>query len=314
MTLHDTILSVREPSARSDAAYAPTMDTIATIRRVDCTPCKWRPMPGELVSLWDMLRTYAHIFVALSNTLSELEVFHAELHRSLSQNGQSASQNDLETHCASLRKMLHVAHEALAGMGLNVSASQVRDVNESLSRNLQSDAFKSSIGQLRRLIEYELESRLFLHVPQNRAEYWSEEPLLSKKAQRSFKKAIDDMVEAGKCLAVGRYTASVFHLMRVVEVGAKRFARKFPGLTLSHKATLGSIAKDISCEILLMPNGTPSESERKEAFSRTADHLSHITAGWRNKTMHPGLSYNEEQATLMFKNVREFMQLLADLK
>ena len=33
----------------------------------------------------------------------------------------------------------------------------------------------------------------------------------------------EDIAEAGKCLGVGRPTASVFHLMRVMEIGVPRF-------------------------------------------------------------------------------------------
>lgn len=172
---------------------------------------------------------------------------------------------------------------------------------------------KSSIKELNTIVQDELEEKLFLFVPANRAEYWDESPLFDEKVQKRLPKAIDDMVEAGKCLAVARYTACVFHLMRVVEIGAKKLGKKLvPSLT--HKATLGDITRAIAPVIVAMPTHTAKESERKEAFSKTADHLNHIKDGWRNKTMHPGLSYNEDETFRMFNNVREFMRLLVTLR
>ena len=40
-----------------------------------------------------------------------------------------------------------------------------------------------------------------------------------------FPRAIVDIEEAGKCFALGRFTACVFHLMRVVEAGLAAISR-----------------------------------------------------------------------------------------
>jgi hypothetical protein len=48
------------------------MDTISLISGVDRSTHKWRPMPGELVSLWDMLRVHAQTFIFLMKTIARI--------------------------------------------------------------------------------------------------------------------------------------------------------------------------------------------------------------------------------------------------
>ena len=70
MPVHATIEPVHEPSARSNAAYATAVDTSSVASGL--TACAWRPAPGELVSLWDMLQAYAYYFVRLTELLAEM--------------------------------------------------------------------------------------------------------------------------------------------------------------------------------------------------------------------------------------------------
>ncbi len=47
--------------------------------------------------------------------------------------------------------------------------------------------------------------------------------LLGEAVQERFPSLATDIDEAGKCFATGRFTATVFHLMRVMEVGVQEF-------------------------------------------------------------------------------------------
>ena len=46
-------------------------------------------------------------------------------------------------------------------------------------------------------------------------------PLFSAPAQIAFPSAGMDIVEAGRCLALGRNNAAIYHLMQVAEVGLR---------------------------------------------------------------------------------------------
>lgn len=319
MNAADTIAPVHEPSARRNAAYATAVDPSSVASGL---AARERLLaPGELVSLWDVLETHAYNFIQLRDSLARL----TELCESIREMPQSVTDPQLaesiKHHVEKFAEVLGnvlVQLQAMCDMlPLRVSLLRAERIRSTCARGLDSEDLEQLPGAVRDLVALiadELREIRFLYVPARRAEYWSETPLFSKKVQRHCRRAVDDMMEAGKCLAVDRSTACVFHLMRVVEVGAKRLATKTLGLTLSHKATLGTIITLIGREVAKMPTTTPKEMERKEEFSKMADHLNHIKDGWRNKTMHPGLRYDGEQAMLMFKNVCEFMQLLVDLK
>src|SRR5207245_2918398 len=56
--------------------------------------------------------------------------------------------------------------------------------------------------------------------------YHKANQLFGEPVEIKFPEVADDIKEAGKCLALDRSTATVFHLMRVLEVGVARFATK----------------------------------------------------------------------------------------
>ena len=61
--------------------------------------------------------------------------------------------------------------------------------------------------------------RLFVIEDRKIELYEQDEPLFGAVVQSKFPAASFEIDEAGKCIALGRYTASVFHLMRVLEIG-----------------------------------------------------------------------------------------------
>ncbi|HWN42015.1 MAG TPA: hypothetical protein VNW71_07310, partial [Thermoanaerobaculia bacterium] len=73
------------------------------------------------------------------------------------------------------------------------------------------------MSDLQRSIERELRSNLFLHVGENERRYYEGRHQFGEGVAAAFPSAVIDIEEAGKCYALSRYTACVFHLMRVME-------------------------------------------------------------------------------------------------
>jgi kynurenine formamidase len=63
---------------------------------------------------------------------------------------------------------------------------------------------------------------------------WHRGPGVSVAATHWLGKAITDIQEASKSFAVGRFTACVFHLMRVMELGVQALGKK-PGVSNAHE-------------------------------------------------------------------------------
>src|SRR4029077_6176572 len=75
--------------------------------------------------------------------------------------------------------------------------------------------------------------QLFLTVGLDDRKYF-EEPLLSREAASCFPAADQELQEAGKCFALDRHSATVYHSMRALEVGLLAIARRL-GVDLGNK-------------------------------------------------------------------------------
>lgn len=122
----------------------------------------------------------------------------------------------------------------------------------------------------------------------------------------AFPAAIEDISEASKSLALARYTAVVFHLMRAMECAVQELstALKIP----NPDREWGKLLSDMEAKIKAMPKG-----DAKDSWSESHAHLYHVKQAWRNKTMHPKRTYTEEEAYGVFNAARSFMRHLAPL-
>ncbi len=168
------------------------------------------------------------------------------------------------------------------------------------------------IAELENLIRLEMESGLFLHVPADRADYYGKQDLFGQKARDAFPSASFDVTESGNCYAAGRYTACVFHLMRVLEIGLGALARQF-GVDAAHK-NWQNVIDQIQAKIAAIsanPNKPATWKQDQEFYSQVASHFIVLKDAWRNYTAHARGKYTQEEANTIIVNVRAFMQMLA---
>lgn len=124
----------------------------------------------------------------------------------------------------------------------------------------------------------------------------------------AFPSADFDLVEAAKCRAVGRWTACVMHLMRVLEVGLATLARHYNVTVDSNwNKTLNEIEAKTR-EVGRRSHGAEAEQWAAEA----ATHLRFVKNAWRNQAMHPRQTYDEDRAVIIFDSARSFMQHLSE--
>lgn len=158
----------------------------------------------------------------------------------------------------------------------------------------------------------ELADTFFLSIPSESVHYYQpSEPLFGQAVSGSFSNTTEDIDEAGKCYALGRYTAAVFHLMRALEVALHALAGK-TGATVTNKhgefLTWGVLLANVGDKINQMPPGRD-----KDAWSHAHVLLHHVNQAWRTGTMHPKQTYTQEQAREIMEAVKSFMRHLASL-
>lgn len=153
----------------------------------------------------------------------------------------------------------------------------------------------------------EMEARLLLAFPASSARYFSTDPLFGELVEDAFPDVAYDVAEAGKCRALGRWTATVMHLMRVLESGLDALAKHLDIPSGENwNSVLGAIEGKLR-EVRRKVDGREEEQWAAEA----GVHLRFIKNAWRNHAMHPLERYDEERAAQIFENTRSFMQHLA---
>src|ERR1039457_5272985 len=164
---------------------------------------------------------------------------------------------------------------------------------------------------LQLVFDSELETRRFFFVSDERARYYTGDvvPWLEPMANKietftpvisAFPSAEDDIREAGNCFALDRPTATVFHLMRVMEAGLKALGKD---LGVAWTSNWGTCLNEIEKQ------ATVKKSD--PFFAEAVADLRAFKNAWRNPTMHIERIYSEKEAERIFQTVEGFMVHLA---
>ena len=161
----------------------------------------------------------------------------------------------------------------------------------------------------RRLVD-EMESHIYLTVEPKLVPYYDEPNLFGEGVFNKFPMSTFDIEEAGKCLALGRGTAAIFHLMRIMEVGLNSLADRLQ-LSRSSNRTWDAILSKCDAEAQKkFQDKTTEWRDNEEFYSGAAAMLRQVKNAWRNPTMHIDRKYTDEEARDIFTHVRGFMRHL----
>ena len=136
-------------------------------------------------------------------------------------------------------------------------------------------------------------------------------------ALSKFQSCRDDALSGVDCYALKQYTASVFHMMRVAELGLRALARErqvtFPKHPLEW-ADWQNILEQTELKARAATNGLP-RGPRKDAmqafYSGAIAQVHGFKDTYRNVVMHVRRSYDELDALRAINQVRDFMNGLA---
>jgi HEPN domain-containing protein len=152
----------------------------------------------------------------------------------------------------------------------------------------------------------EMNKRTFFYVPQDRAAYFDKPDRYGSVVASKCPQVTEDVSEAGNCFSAGRYTATVFHLMRIMEHGVQRFGTVI-GAPITDTKNWQAILNEVNARI----KGMDPHDQKTKFYAEISAHLYHVKLAWRNEVMHPKATYTEEEAKNLIKQVGEFMETLA---
>jgi len=191
-------------------------------------------------------------------------------------------------------------------LGLRCSMS-FADEFIALAEGMTVSQLTQSLRQLEAVVRNEMKGHLFFFVDD--PQFYKQRQPFGARVAVWFPELEYDITEAGNCLAFERGTASVFHLMRVLETGVQRFGTRL-GVPLANEKNWQVILDLINKAI----KTRDPKLQETMALSGTASHLYNVKITWRNPTMHPTSKYTPDEAKDIYQNVKTFMGSLADLE
>jgi hypothetical protein len=147
------------------------------------------------------------------------------------------------------KRMFETMMSSLRGANLPVSLN-VADTYDEMLRDKDSTIsygfLKPQIHALKEAVFAELRTMLFFRMDEEKRTFFEKERLFGDNVGIKFPTASFDIEEGGKCLALGRPTACVFHMMRGMEVGLKALAKD---LKIPYAPSWESYIKQIEANI-----------------------------------------------------------------
>lgn len=274
----------------------------------------WRKVPSRdnlysTLLLYVMIPYAAARFFAVSSKLTGLIKV---IERSPTQNVRIKINDQ-----TSFRKTLEKIEADCGPLSLDSAINEIQRTKKMLSSGTYMD-FARRLGTLYERIYDQTHGRLFFYIP-NERKSWYEYPQreFGLKACAEFADCLTDIEEAGKCYATGRWTASVFHLMRIMEAGlhvmcekARPYGITFP--EVEHNRSWDAWLRPLEKQLSKTTEHKSAEWRKVEdSYAEFAADLRNVSRAWRNRTMHIGINYDQEHTLKIYLAVKSFMGDLA---
>jgi len=265
------------------------------------TTCKReaiKPPPFQVVTLMEILEADAESWWRVSSLIGQ---FFVRL---------EASRIGMATMDIGVAALAELARE-VDRLKLDSARKQLERIKLAIvgdeSQRLPLSAVQPMVRELHQRMCDELDGRFFLFLPtENVPLYRQSGPLFGADVEAKFPEMSEDIAEAGKCLALNRGTAAVFHLMRTMEIAVQRFGANL-GVALATEKNWQNILDEINKAL----KGLDQKLPQTKAFAEASAHLYNVKLCWRNAVMHPKQTYTPDEARSLYEAVRVFMRDLA---
>lgn len=276
-------------------------------------------LPFAIVRLWEMLQINpGNLFASAANVALIGEKIRQNIEYQSSEETYIlfGDKEPILLLMASIRLIAEQAEQ----IGLPVTLAASVRCKTILERFVVVDGgFQIEAKLINRLVDYgsqlnqsfsdEIFSKMVLVVDSKHAKFYDDsECLFGEDVENAFPSSVPEIAEAGKCRALGRWTASVMHLMRALEP---------PLLTLQAavgvnvpKEQWGQIIDQIEAKIREIKKSSHGKAD-EQWFSEAASHFRIIKNAWRNHAQHLHERYDEERAVAIYDSVRAFTRQLA---
>lgn len=226
--------------------------------------------------------------------------------------------NDLKEATGENKVTIGSIIEILNSLDLSVSKIAFTDYQNRINEfPVNRSAVQKEVDIFDRTLRNELSTKWFKYLSAEQATLYQAVDLFGMTVKGNFPSAEREIIEAGRCLALERGTATVFHCMRILEVGLNALAkdlhvdfanRNWENVIADIEKAIKDIPKDRSDRPL-------DWKEQLHFYSEAAVHFRFVKDAWRNYAMHLHNFYTVEDAGSIFRHVNELLiELAARLK
>jgi len=250
------------------------------------------PQPGELWSLWDVLKLFrVDAIVALGEAMEDAwQIYHTDPYRP-----SNAEEEER------VRQFFVRATKACDAFEF---PRAIRYSYERLEKDLPEEPalFQFAYDQLNDLLGF---PSVFFATA-DAAELHEASALFGKEVDAAFPSASPDIKDGGSCLALGLPNAAVFHFLRAMEVPLKALAREFG---VSAFTDWNSALNETEAAVRDRDNHIkrPDWANEKDFFTDMIPFLFTVKNAWRNYTMHLKIRHTEAEAREIMAAAKSFM-------
>ena len=197
-----------------------------------------------------------------------------------------------------LKDALGNAGNHIEGAGLTTSQISLHRLLGALTLGESNNRLRELSRELQGRIHDELLAVHLLQVPDEKLKLYENHRLFGEEVHSNFPSAAFDIEEAGKCHALDRHTATVFHLMRVMESGLRALGKSLNNPKLDPRNNPAWTAILDKCDRELQKPFTERSPEWREGdqfFSQATANLRAVKDAWRNPTLHIEKKYTDEE-------------------
>ena len=278
------------------------METIETTATAN--PASIHNGRGSIISLLTMLKFAAHDFQELMALLPNFRGSHLQVWEI------GVTEPDKhDEYLASLNITLERMETLCIGLDMKVSALAIRRLVGLVNSETESIGFwevTRAITEIESRIYDELSGEMFLHLRRDDSAYFNNIDWFGLETVYRFQSTEWDVIEAGKCFALERYTACIIHLMRVLEFGLASLATAL-GVEIGTNPSWHPILIQCEKRIGTLKDHDPDWRENEPFYHRAAMEFRHFQRAVRNRTAHAHDRYGDGQ----YQEVKDLMEHVA---
>ena len=238
---------------------------------------------------------------------------------------------------------LHSLADDFEYLNLNFSLMYLNDIQKKIvSTPITFNEFDREIDILSGRIDDQIDELIFGFIPKDKGRFFEAEKLFGNEVFDNFPSAREEIKEAGNSYALNVNTACVFHLMRVVEIGAramywqmtkrknvviekykKGVAKKMLESKPMELCDWNTLIKGFNLALEKLESGKSKSITKNQShayFNRLVKIFDNFRSGWRNVISHGNEIDSSSKRTLfkegetsdLMRDTERFMRLLAE--